>query len=52
MDAKDGTMEFLVVDESDPILATYQQIFPTLFKGKETISRRSESSFPLSSGLV
>ncbi|MGF1513860.1 MAG: UPF0182 family protein [Elainellaceae cyanobacterium] len=32
IDAYDGTMRFLVVDESDPVLATYRNIFPTLFE--------------------
>ena len=45
VDAKDGTMEFLVVDEADPILATYRQIFPTLFKGKNTISPEVKAHF-------
>lgn len=31
VDAYDGTMEFLVVDETDPVLATYRKIFPGLF---------------------
>ena len=31
VDAYDGTVQFWVVDESDPILATYRQIFPDLF---------------------
>ncbi len=32
IDAYDGTMRFLVVDATDPVLATYQNIFPTLFE--------------------
>lgn len=32
IDAYDGTLDFYVVDSSDPILGTYQQIFPDLFK--------------------
>ncbi len=31
VDAYDGTLQFFVVDEEDPILATYRQIFPNLF---------------------
>ena len=31
VDAYDGTVQFFVVDEADPILATYRQIFPNLF---------------------
>jgi len=32
IDAYDGSLEFYVVDETDPILATYQKIFPNLFQ--------------------
>ncbi|TVP64259.1 MAG: UPF0182 family protein [Leptolyngbya sp. LCM1.Bin17] len=32
IDAYDGTLELYARDTEDPILATYQQIFPTLFK--------------------
>ncbi|MEM6435753.1 MAG: UPF0182 family protein [Cyanobacteria bacterium P01_D01_bin.115] len=32
IDAYDGTVTYYVVDEADPILATYRQIFPTLFQ--------------------
>jgi uncharacterized membrane protein (UPF0182 family) len=32
VDAYDGTLEYYVVDENDPILTTYQKIFPNLFK--------------------
>ena len=31
VDAYDGTVQFYVVDEADPVLATYRQIFPNLF---------------------
>ncbi|NEQ99459.1 MAG: UPF0182 family protein, partial [Cyanothece sp. SIO2G6] len=31
VDAYDGTMQFFVVDETDPVLATYRKIFPGLF---------------------
>ncbi|MEQ8956522.1 MAG: UPF0182 family protein, partial [Coleofasciculus sp. C2-GNP5-27] len=31
VDAFNGTMQFLVVDEDDPVLQTYRKIFPTLF---------------------
>lgn len=37
VDAKDGTMQFLVVDENEPVLQTYRKIFPHLFRGKDTI---------------
>jgi uncharacterized membrane protein (UPF0182 family) len=32
IDAYNGTVEFFLVDPSDPIAATYQRIFPALFK--------------------
>ncbi len=32
VDAYHGTLDFYVVDESDPLVATYQKIFPDLFK--------------------
>lgn len=31
VDAFDGTMKFYVVDEEDPVLRTYEKIFPDLF---------------------
>lgn len=32
IDAYNGTVDFYLMDPADPIAATYQQIFPTLFK--------------------
>jgi uncharacterized protein len=32
IDAYNGTVDFYVVDPSDPVVATYQRIFPGLFK--------------------
>jgi uncharacterized membrane protein (UPF0182 family) len=32
IDAYDGTVDFYAVDPSDPVLATYQRIFPGFFK--------------------
>ena len=32
VDAYNGTVDFYLVDSSDPIAATYQRIFPSLFK--------------------
>ena len=37
IDAFDGTLDYYIVDETDPILATYQKIFPGLFKAPDTI---------------
>ncbi|WP_224412847.1 UPF0182 family membrane protein [Oscillatoria salina] len=38
VDAYDGTIEFLAIDDEDPVLATYKKIFPQLFHSPETIS--------------
>ncbi|MFH1258713.1 MAG: UPF0182 family protein, partial [Elusimicrobiota bacterium] len=32
IDAYNGTMDFYIADSTDPIIKTYQKIFPTLFK--------------------
>src|SRR6267142_1972741 len=32
VDAYDGTVDFYLIDSGDPIAATYQRIFPSLFK--------------------
>lgn len=45
VDAKDGSMDFYVVDENEPVLATYRQIFPHLFKGKDTIPPEIQAHF-------
>ena len=45
VDAKDGTMQFYVVDENEPVLATYRKIFPNLFLGKDTIPPELEAHF-------
>lgn len=37
IDAYDGTLEFFARDTTDPVLATYQKIFPTLFRSIETM---------------
>lgn len=37
IDAYDGTMDFYVVDQSDPLIQTYEKIFPDLFKPLETV---------------
>ena len=44
VDAKDGTMQFLAVDENEPVLATYRKIFPNLFRG-DTISSQVRDNF-------
>ncbi|MEL6223370.1 MAG: UPF0182 family protein, partial [Cyanobacteria bacterium J06627_8] len=45
VDAYDGTMQFFIVDETDPIVATYQKIFPTLFKPTDAISPELKTHF-------
>jgi uncharacterized protein len=45
VDAKDGTMQFYVVDESEPILATYRKIFPQLFKSSASIPPEIQAHF-------
>jgi uncharacterized membrane protein (UPF0182 family) len=37
IDAYNGTVDFYVADPADPIAATYQRIFPTLFKPLEAM---------------
>ena len=45
IDAYDGTLQFFVVDDTDPILATYQKIFPSLFADNDSISPEIQSHF-------
>jgi uncharacterized protein len=45
VDAKDGTMQFYVVDENEPILATYRKIFPQLFKSSASIPPEIQAHF-------
>ncbi len=45
VDAYDGTMQFFVVDEDDPILATYRQIFPSLFISQNAIPPAVKNHF-------
>ncbi|NEP12303.1 MAG: UPF0182 family protein [Symploca sp. SIO2C1] len=45
VDAYDGTMQFFVVDENDPILASYRQIFPKLFTSSETVPPQVREHF-------
>lgn len=37
VDAYDGSVDFYIVDESDPIALTYQKIYPKLFKSASQI---------------
>ncbi|MDJ0572061.1 MAG: UPF0182 family protein [Pleurocapsa sp. MO_192.B19] len=45
VDAKDGTMQFYVIDENEPVLATYRKIFPGLFQSKDTIPPEIQAHF-------
>ncbi len=45
VDAKDGTMQFFVVDENEPILATYRKIFPSLFQSQSSIPPQVKDHF-------
>ncbi|MEM6519618.1 MAG: UPF0182 family protein, partial [Cyanobacteria bacterium P01_C01_bin.70] len=45
VDAYDGTLEYFVVDESDPVLKTYRQIFPNLFKSADTTPQAVRKHF-------
>jgi uncharacterized membrane protein (UPF0182 family) len=45
IDAYDGTMQFFVVDETDPVLQTYRRIFPSLFKDYQTIPPTVKAHF-------
>ncbi len=38
VNAYDGTMDFYVVDENDPIISSYLDIFPNLFSPKSSMS--------------
>jgi uncharacterized membrane protein (UPF0182 family) len=51
IDAYDGTMQFFVVDEQDPVLATYRRIFPTLFQSKDQIPPAVKAHFRYPLGL-
>ncbi|WP_225907373.1 UPF0182 family protein [Leptolyngbya sp. BL0902] len=48
IDAYDGTLEFFVRDTTDPVLATYQKIFPDLFQPSEAMpaSYRQHLRYP------
>lgn len=45
IDAYDGNIQFLAMDENDPILSTYRRIFPHLFQSSEDISPAIASHF-------
>ena len=45
VDAYDGALQFFVVDENDPVLATYRQIFPDLFISQEATPPEIKAHF-------
>ena len=45
VDAYNGTMQFFVVDDADPVLATYRKIFPNLFEPTESIPPAVKAHF-------
>ena len=45
VDAYNGTMRFFVVDEGDPVLATYRKIFPNLFEPTEAVPDQVRNHF-------
>ncbi|EDX86539.1 conserved hypothetical protein [Synechococcus sp. PCC 7335] len=49
IDAYDGTLTVYAIDETDPILATYQKIFPSLFTplGEASEDLRTHFRYPL-----
>ncbi len=51
IDAYDGTMTFFIVDEKDPVLATYRKIFPDLFTSQARISPEIKAHFRYPSDL-
>ena len=51
VDAKDGTMQFISVEDNEPVLSTYRKIFPTLFRSQDAISADVKSHFRYPSDL-
>jgi len=45
VDAYDGTMQFIAMDQTDPVLATYRQMYPGLFVDRDTIDPELKSHF-------
>jgi uncharacterized membrane protein (UPF0182 family) len=45
VDAFDGTMQFIAMDENEPVLATYRKIFPQLFTDSQEISPALKAHF-------
>ena len=45
VDAYDGTMTFWAIDDTDPLLATYRKIFPTLFSDAADVPDNLKAHF-------
>ena len=45
VDAYDGTVRFFAIDETDPVLRTYQAIFPKLFQPAAAIAANVKAHF-------
>ena len=45
VDAYDGTLQFVTTDETDPVIQTYQKIFPNLFTPMAEVSPELKSHF-------
>ena len=45
VDAYEGTLQFFAIDETDPVLATYRQIFPDLFEARAAIPPELKAHF-------
>jgi hypothetical protein len=45
VDAFDGTLQFVTTDETDPVIQTYQKIFPNLFTPMAEVSPELKSHF-------
>ncbi|MGF1579859.1 MAG: UPF0182 family protein [Gemmataceae bacterium] len=58
VDAYDGSVDFYVFEESDPLIQTWQRIYPGLFKSREEMPKSLEEhirypeGFLLAQGLV
>lgn len=51
IDSYNGTVEFYIMDKTDPIVMAYQNIYPNLFKDGETIPTSISSHFVYSEYL-
>lgn len=51
VDAFDGTIDFYIMDKTDPIISAYQNIYPNLFKDGEKIPTSISSHFVYSEYL-